>query len=247
MTHLELPLDIFDQPTGDAGPVSDPASATAVLHPNLKDLIDKEQTFLVNFNLWQPQVPEEPTKKHKETPEGPRAYLGLTKSYSGPGLRNISQFKAISMPLFVIASLTSSTHTVMVFKIIHENPLKTIHAKHSLAWFLREPADNGKDKSEISNGEESVGSEGSEILSPGKQNLETLMQHFEKDFQAGENATSPINSKDPGQVCLLNTSCLFTWANDWLHHFQNQKQTLEQSKKSKKVWLQRESEDVGVL
>ncbi|KAH9812889.1 hypothetical protein DFH28DRAFT_1176468 [Melampsora americana] len=197
----ELPLDIFDQPTGDTGPVSDPASATAVLHPNLKDLIDKEQTFLVNFNLWQPQVPEEPTEKRKKTPGGPRGnthkstapkyanfnpkiptrvtvqpktilFTSLKRLFfsscnsSLPGVDKVlhSNKVTITNPAnfceFVIASLTASTHTVMVFKIIHENPLKTSHAKHSLAWFLREPADNGKDKSDISNGEESVGSEG---------------------------------------------------------------------------------------
>ncbi|KAH9809235.1 hypothetical protein DFH28DRAFT_1189371, partial [Melampsora americana] len=239
---------------------------------------DEERTFLVNFNLWQPQVPEEPTKKRKKTPGGPRgnarkspalkyanfnpklptrvtlrpktlaftAFKSLLFASCNtrlPGVDEVLQRAWLDRDLsiqgyinasrkhkgnnkvtitnpaifrdFVIASLNAPAHTVMGFKIIHENPLKTNHAKRSLAQFLREPADTGKDKSDGSDGEESLGSDGSDILSPGERNLRTLMQRFEQDFKAGENVTSVTNPKDPGQVCLLNTSRIRTWANDW--------------------------------
>ncbi|KAH9807955.1 hypothetical protein DFH28DRAFT_1199930, partial [Melampsora americana] len=234
---------------------------------------DEERTFLVNFNLWQPHVPDEPNKKRKKTPGGPRGNARKTPATrytnfnpklptrvtvrpkaivftvfkqllfascnsSLPGVDKVLQRAWLDRDLsiqgyinasrkhkgnnkvtianpahfreFVIASLTAPAHTVMGFKIVHENPLKTDHAKRSLARFLREPADNSKDKSDLSDGEES-----SEILSPGERNLRTLMQRFEKDFKSGENVTSVTNPKDPGQVCLLNTSRIRTWANDW--------------------------------
>ncbi|KAH9808568.1 hypothetical protein DFH28DRAFT_1135433 [Melampsora americana] len=69
--------------------------------------------------------------------------------------------------------------------------------------------------SDNTNGDETDGSIGSVILSPGEKNLRTLMNRFKKDFKSGENVTSVTNPKDPLKILLLNTSRIRDWANDW--------------------------------
>ncbi|KAH9806987.1 hypothetical protein DFH28DRAFT_918217, partial [Melampsora americana] len=261
---------------------------------------DEERTFLVNFNLWQPQVPDEPMKKRKKTPGGLRGNTrkSTTPKYANfnpklpsrvtvwpkhlpfpsfkrtlfgscnatlPGVDEVLQRAwveggisiqgyinaslkhkgnnkfTITSPTnfqeFTIAALNAPAHTVMGFKIIHENPLKTNHAKRALAPFLKEPIEVGKDKTDGSEGEESIGSDGSNILSPGKRNLQMLMQRFEKDFKAGENVTCVTNPKDPSQVCLLNTSRIRTWANDWANGVKGVDEVNPPMKRPGFVWI----------
>lgn len=45
------------------------------------------------------------------------------------------------------------------------------------------------------------------------------MTRFEKDFKAGENVARAVNPADPGKVCILNTSRIRQWANDWVSSF----------------------------
>ncbi|EGF97225.1 uncharacterized protein MELLADRAFT_86520 [Melampsora larici-populina 98AG31] len=78
-TDDDLPLDLFNDTCG-AVPTA-PIPATPRTDHEEDEVPDKEQTFQIYFNLYQPECPDQPEpKKSKRTPGGSRNNSAVTKS-----------------------------------------------------------------------------------------------------------------------------------------------------------------------
>ncbi|EGF99899.1 uncharacterized protein MELLADRAFT_94032 [Melampsora larici-populina 98AG31] len=183
---------------------------------------------LLNFNLFKPKLFLACDKTLPRVSEAlMKACTSQNVTIQGfiNGTRKVKAVKLVidddeSLQHFMSASQLVPSSTPMGFKIHHENPKLASSATRFMATLRYSPEVNAA--LEESEGEESkAGSQGSAILSQGERNLWTLMDRFAKDFKRGENVTSVANPKNPGEIVLLNTSRIRTWANDWvsIHHF----------------------------
>ncbi|KAH9814772.1 hypothetical protein DFH28DRAFT_1167695, partial [Melampsora americana] len=119
-----------------------------------------------------------------------------------------------SFRVFMALARSVPSQTVMGFKIFHENPKLTANANRNLE-IARQKAASKDPLCDSDKDPESEGSAGSAILTLGERYNRTLWAQFSKGFRAGENIGRFVNPKDPGEVMILNTARIRTWANDW--------------------------------